>query len=180
MPENAPFESFHNGDLRLGRLAYALGRCMKPRVIVETGTCYGVSSSFFLKALKTNNCGVLHSVDLPPLGRWGDQFIGALIPNELRCAWKLHRGSSRRLLPGILAHLGKIDLFLHDSLHTYGNILMECRTVAPHLNRPAVVIVDDVQDNAAFLDWIGASQPDFYTVVSELQKNALLGVAVFK
>lgn len=180
MPLDAPFESFHNGDLRLASLLYAICRTMRPATVVETGTCYGVSSSFILKALQLNGVGVLHSIDLPPLGKSGDTFVGRLIPDELRSRWTLHRGASRRVLPGLLRTLCKVDLFLHDSLHTYSNILMECQAVARHLNRPAAVIVDDIQDNAAFLEWTAHSKPELRTVVEELQKQALFGVALFR
>src|SRR5215472_12838381 len=132
MPQDAPFESFHNGDSRLAGLLYAICRIMKPTTVVETGTCYGVSSAFILKALQLNGAGELRSVDLPPLGNSADRFVGWLIPAELRSRWTLHRGTSRRVLPPMLRTLGKVDLFLHDSLHTYSNILMECEVVTSH------------------------------------------------
>jgi predicted O-methyltransferase YrrM len=179
MPPDAPFESFHNGDLRLARLLYAICRIMKPTIVLETGTCYGVSSAFILKALQSNGAGALHSVDLPPLAKSGDRFVGQLIPDELRPRWSLYRGASRRVLPGLLSTLGKVDLFLHDSLHTYSNILMECEAVAGHLSRPSVVIVDDIQDNTAFLEWTARSKPSLCVAVQEHQKKALFGVALF-
>jgi hypothetical protein len=179
MPPDAPFKSFHNGDLRLSALTYGICRIMKPTIALETGTCYGVSSAFILKALQLNGAGELHSIDLPPLGKSGDRFVGNLIPGELRSRWSLHRGTSRRVLPSLLRTLGKVDLFLHDSLHTYSNILMECETVVGHLNRPATVIVDDVQDNEAFLEWTARSKPELCIVIQELQKKALFGVALF-
>jgi methyltransferase family protein len=179
LPPDSPFESFHNGDLAMARLAYAICRVLKPVSVVETGTCYGVSSSFILKALSVNGQGTLHSIDLPPLGRSGDQFVGILIPQQLRTRWQLHRGASRRVLPILLSAVGKVDFFLHDSLHTYSNIMMECRAVGRHLQPPAAVMVDDIQDNAAFLDWIAGSHPTFATVIQEINKNALLGLALF-
>jgi predicted O-methyltransferase YrrM len=180
MPQDAPFESFQNGDSRLAGLLYAICRTMRPKTVVETGTCYGVSSAFILKALQLNEAGVLHSIDLPPLGKSADRFVGRLIPDELRSRWALHRGTSRRVLPPLLRALGKVDLFLHDSLHTYSNILMECEAVARHLNRPAAVLVDDVQDNAAFLEWTSRAKPELCIVVKELEKEALFGVALFR
>jgi len=179
MPLDAPFGGCHNGDLRLARLLYAICRIMKPTIVLETGTCYGVSSAFILQALELNGTGTLHSIDLPPLGKSSDRFVGKLIPDELKARWTLHRGASRRVLPTLLRTLGKVDLFLHDSLHTYSNILMECEAVTGHLNRPAAVLVDDIQDNAAFLEWIDRSKPDLCVVGRELEKDALFGVALF-
>src|SRR5258706_4341881 len=94
MPPEAPFGSFHNGDSLLGRVCYSVARALQPDAVVETGVCYGVTSSYLLKALETNGRGVLHSVDLPPLGKNGDRFVGWLIPGEVRSRWNLHRGVS--------------------------------------------------------------------------------------
>src|SRR5260370_30423521 len=106
MPSDAPFKSVHNGDFNLGRLCYATVRIKRPTVVVETGVCYGVTSSFILKALQVNGTGRLFSIDLPPLGDNADDFVGRLIPSELRSGWQLHRGSSRQVLPQVLSCVG--------------------------------------------------------------------------
>jgi hypothetical protein len=178
IPSNAPFILRHNGDFVLGRLCYALARVLRPDAVVETGVCYGVTSSFLLQALKINGAGLLHSIDLPPLGKNADEFVGRLIPPSLKQHWKLYRGTSKKLLPQLLAKLEKIPLFVHDSLHTYRNIRRELQTVTPYLRRPAVVISDDVDGNAAFLEWVREFQPTNWGVVQELTKNSLLGVGV--
>ena len=179
MPADAPFASFHNGDFSLGRLCYALTRLKRPQAIVETGVCYGVTSSFMLKALQVNGIGRLHSIDLPPLGENADAFVGRLIPADLRGYWKLNRGSSRKLLAGILHDIGKVDMFVHDSLHTYRNMRFEFEHVAPHLSSDAVVVADDIEDNSAFEEWSRNSRPLFAAVLREYAKRkSLLGVVV--
>jgi Methyltransferase domain len=180
MPSDAPFKSIHNGDFNLGRLCYAAVRIKRPTVVVETGVCYGVTSSFILKALQVNGAGRLFSIDLPPLGDNADDFVGLLIPRELRSCWQLHRGSSRQVLPQVLSHVGGVDLFVHDSLHTYRNMRHEFRLVEPHLTPGAVVVADDIEDNSAFQEWISKVQPGYAAVIREKAKlKALLGVAIF-
>jgi len=76
----APFRLSHNADYSLARLYYLVCRALRPEVVVETGVGYGVSSAFILKALEQNGGGILHSVDLPPLGRNADDFVGFLVP----------------------------------------------------------------------------------------------------
>jgi predicted O-methyltransferase YrrM len=175
---SAPFRMAHNGDIALARLCYCITRAIRPQTVIETGVCYGVTSSFILQALQNNLKGHLHSVDLPPLHHDADRFIGRLIPENLRSRWTLHRGSSRRLLAPILKSTGKIDLFIHDSLHTYRNMKMEMG-LAWHAMRPGgVLISDDVQGNAAFQELSEFSRGAQSLVFAEEGKNALCGLMV--
>jgi methyltransferase family protein len=179
MPKDAPFGSFHNGDFGMARLCYALARVIQPRAIVETGVCYGVTSAFLLKALQVNGGGVLHSIDLPPLGKDADQFVGRFIPCELRSSWKLYRGSSKSLLSMVLKDVGKVGLFVHDSLHTRRNMMREFETVTPYLSCKAAVIADDIEGNDAFHAWAGKIRPQYSAALPEQSKQSLFGVAVF-
>jgi hypothetical protein len=180
LPNDAPFGSFHNGDIQLARLCYALARIIRPLAIVETGVCYGVTSAFLLQALQVNGSGILHSIDLPPLGRNADQFVGSVVPAALRHNWKLHRGSSRSLLPSVLRSLRQVDLFVHDSLHTYRNMRREFETIQPCLSPTAAVVADDVEGNEAFRQWSGRAAPQYSVTLREQSKKSLVGVALFR
>jgi len=169
-----PFPIAHNAAPSLAKLCYALCRALKPATVLETGVAYGVSSSFITKALERNGGGHLHSVDRPPTRPGVEDWVGALVPDELRSRWTLHRGSSRRLVPGLLPQLEGLSLFIHDSQHTYRNISWELRTVTPHLTRPAAVLVDDTAGNRAFEHWVERERPAFAAVV----ETEMVGVAV--
>ena len=172
------FRASYNGDSALAALCYAVTRALRPRKVVETGVCYGVTSSYILQAIETNGDGHLDSIDVPPLGKDPDQQVGRFIPEDLRRRWTLHKGVSARLLPPLLNRLGSIDLFVHDSLHTYRNMRDEFATAWPFLRPGGVLISDDVQNNTAFLDLV--RMPDVVTsvVVEEQGKDALLGIAI--
>jgi hypothetical protein len=174
----APFTTRHHADLILARLCYTACRVLKPEVVVETGVAYGVTTAFVLKALQVNGRGRLHSIDLPPLGENADAYVGYLVPEVLREPWTLYRGVSKRVLPKLLPRLGQVDLFIHDSLHTYRNIRRELETVSPYLGRPAVVVADDVQGNRAFSDWVKNARPAYWAVVREEGKAALAGYII--
>lgn len=178
MPSDAPFGTFHNGDLLLSRFCYGVTRALRPKIVVETGVCYGVTSAHVLRALDLNEEGHLHSIDLPPLGKNADAYVGRLVPRNLRSRWTLHRGASRRLLPSILRQVGAVDLFIHDSLHTYGNMRMEFATVWPALARGGILISDDVQGNAAFLELSQNEDVSRSVVISTRNDESLLGIAV--
>lgn len=179
IPAEAPFPLFHNGDFRLGRLCYVLARALEPDSVLETGVCYGVSSAFILKALEQNGRGTLYSIDMPPLGSNADRFVGWLIPQDLRQRWQLFLGPSKDLLPKVTAQVGALEMFLHDSKHTYWNIRRELQAVKAILAHPSVVVADDVEGNAAFLEWAVESKPAYWATIAEENKRSLLGVAAF-
>jgi len=174
----APFPLVHNADYTLARMAYIACRVLRPTAVVETGVAYGVTSAFILKALEVNGGGELYSVDLPPLRRRSEEFIGAAIPEDLRERWRLHRGTGQRVLPTILPRLSGVGVFVQDSLHTLQNILAELQLVTPRLSRPSAVLVDDIQENAAFARWVDQARPAYSAAVGEAEKPALFGVAV--
>ena len=178
LPANAPFASSNNGDPSFARMCYLVARSLCPSTVVETGVCYGVTSAFLLQALKVNGSGHLHSVDLPPLRKDAELYVGRFVPAELRGLWTLHRGSSRRILPPLLSKLGPIDIFVHDSLHTYRNMQNEFALAWASLRPGAILISDDVAGNAAFLEL--AARPDVArsVVINEQAKDSLFGVVV--
>ena len=116
---------------------------MKPNVVVETGVCYGASSAYILEALKENRRGVLYSIDLgnttdePP----SDFFV----PPRFKDRWHLIVGDSKQELPRLLARLGRIDLFHHDSLHTYEHMMWEYETAFSYLGPSGVLSSHDVR-----------------------------------
>lgn len=177
IPGDSPLPRVHVSDLDFGRLLYALCRALRPAVVVETGVAYGQSSALVLRAMEVNGEGVLHSVDLPPRSE-AAPYVGSLVPNELRRRWKLHRGATRRVLPGLLRELGRVDLFIHDSRHTYLNIMRELRAVRPYLAAPGVVVADDIERSAAWARWLQEAVPAYATTVREPGKAALCGVAL--
>jgi predicted O-methyltransferase YrrM len=178
LPPEAPFGVFHNGDTLLAQLCYGVVRAMRPKTVAETGVCYGVTSAHLLAALGGNGEGHLYSIDLPPLGKNNDDYVGWLVPDELRKRWTLRRGTSRRLLRPMLKELGNIDLFVHDSLHTYNNMKMEFESVWPHLPPGGVLIADDIEGNAAFQEVTRRGDVAFHAAVRELGKDSLAGILI--
>jgi predicted O-methyltransferase YrrM len=144
------FGGWDDGDPRLGQLVWSLARHLRPRTVVETGVARGLTTRVLLEALVGNGFGRLWSIDLPPLlDRGLIDETGAAVPERLHDRWTLLRGSSRRLLPGLVAELGQIDLFVHDSLHTARNVRFELAQVWPALAPGGVAVIDDVDQNAA-------------------------------
>jgi predicted O-methyltransferase YrrM len=145
----------HSGFSRAAEL-YVVVRALKPHVTVETGVASGVSSSHILRALAANGAGTLYSIDLPratgtllPKGR----PPGWLVPDSLRRHWKLSLGASQQLLPDLLASLDRVDLFFHDSDHSYDNMRFELEQALPRLSPGGLLVCDDSTLHGAWDDF---------------------------
>jgi len=130
----------------LGTVLYALCRKVKPDVVVETGVASGVSSSYFLCSLKKNDSGVLYSIDFT----WHEGESGWIIPKNLRDRWQLIMGRSSSELPPLLNRLKAIDIFLHDSEHTYRNMLFEYQIAWTHLRLSGLLLSHNIDTSDAF------------------------------
>jgi predicted O-methyltransferase YrrM len=149
---------YHNGYL------YVFCRITRPDVVVETGVHYGSSSAFILQALHDNHSGRLYSIDLPDAKYVRDDGmpqhdainpanIGYSVPTELRDRWTLIRGDAKEKLPELLASLGSVDIFHHDSAHTYDHMHFEYETAWPKIRTGGALMSDDITWSNAFLDF---------------------------
>jgi hypothetical protein len=141
---------------------YAACRGLNPDVVVETGVRRGVSTAFILQALKDNDKGRLYSIDLPNVIVEGDTSnvlpgeleTGGQVPDSLKGErWSLILGDSKVELPKLLSRLGEIDVFHHDSLHTYDHMLFEYREAWKYLRHGGLLLSDDAGCNSAFVDF---------------------------
>jgi predicted O-methyltransferase YrrM len=125
----------------------------RPAIVVETGVERGYSSATWLVNMSRVGAGQLHSIDLPRTDVADPKaHTGHLVPPELRDAWNLVFGPSRKALPMLLERLRTIDIFLHDADHAYPAQLEEYRTVWPFIRSGGFLISDDV-DNSAFTEF---------------------------
>jgi hypothetical protein len=70
------------------------------------------------------------------------------VPSDLRHRWDLRIGPSQRVLPETLKELGEIDIFQHDSRHSYSNQLREYQTAWPFIRSGGMLVSDDVSNDA--------------------------------
>lgn len=149
---------------------YGLIREFKPKTLVETGVCNGVSTAVILAALERNNTGSLYSIDLPEYtdtnyeegtfweGKKGavvpkGNLPGWLIPDNYRERWYLVLGRSQEKLPQLLHELGEIDFFIHDSEHSYECMTFEYQQAWQYLKPGGLLVSDDIRWNSSFDDF---------------------------
>jgi predicted O-methyltransferase YrrM len=152
------------GQTRGGSELYMIVRALRPNIVVETGVSAGFSTAYMLQAMADNQLGKLYSIDIPnyeleyfpKIGKNSVRFLpdgvqtGFAVPDRLKLRWELRVGKAQHVLQALLDEVGKIDLFLHDSEHTYANMMLEFRVAWDHLTNDGLLLADDVSWNKAF------------------------------
>jgi hypothetical protein len=146
------YGGYSDGDLAFVRAAWCAVSHLRAAVVVETGVARGVTSRIVLEALARSEHGHLWSIDQPHLLEANlHAQTGAAVPHALSSRWTYIEGSSRRQLPAVLRSLnGRVDVFLHDSLHTSRNTRYEMGQVYPALSTGGLMIVDDISTHQGF------------------------------
>ena len=180
---------------RLYRLAlYALVREVKPQNVIETGVLHGMTSAFLLEALERNGNGTLFSIDLPspeadgPANQDGIHAVlpasltsGWIVPERLRHRWRLTLGSSQEKLPEIFRDTSEIDIFLHDSDHTYSIMWDELVLAWSHLRVGGYLVCDNVDFSRAFFDLCRrVERVPFVLSAPDDQRHAAIRFAIIK
>lgn len=170
LANSLPMQSASSGGSigPLNEALYFIVRALRPKTIVETGVARGFSTAYLLQALHDNEFGELLSIDLPitdPRGQINEDGVrdsvyvsspdetGEVVPPVLRNRWTLLRGSSKDLLPEVLSKYHPIDIFFHDSSHSYQNMWWEYNVAWPHIRPGGWLLSDDVSWNSAFADF---------------------------
>lgn len=147
---------------------YTMVRVLRPAVVVETGGTPGKSTAFILRAMECNQFGHLFTIDLPPPTVDSNSLVQRDLYHELRPAaagsnWVVpdsprHRhtlllGRSMDILPSLLGDLKQVDVFFHDSDHSYENMTREFETAWPKVKPSGLLVSDDVLANSSFFDF---------------------------
>lgn len=177
VPEFSGREFGHPQELRPYRcMLYLFTRAIRPEIFVETGVHNGLGSAFILLGMHRNGTGILHSIDLPPT----EQFIlaqgnramphesssGWLIPRYVRDRHRLHIGKAQEELPRLLSELESVDVFLHDSDHSYHHMMFEMGLAWSYVNRGGWLLCDNIEANSAWTDFTAGVGGRPYTVFS--------------
>ena len=130
-----------------GLTLYALVRLLQPTTVVETGVADGRSSFMILSAMERNGQGTLHSFEVRP-------DAGSLVRGHAQ--WNLtvsDARDARARFTDALERLEAIDLFLHDSDHSYGSQMFEYEQAWPKIPVGGVLASDDVDLTKAYVDF---------------------------
>ena len=150
--ENIPYDLGGGADYPL---LYFLTRYLNPENVLETGVAAGFSSYAILSALQKNGKGTLYSSDFPYFRiKNPERYIGIVVDKNLRKSWNLFIEGDENNLPRIFKLVKKIDIFSYDSDKTYSGRSKTLKKVSKFLTENSVIIMDDIQDNSFFYDYI--------------------------
>jgi len=148
-----PYPIDYSVPINSGLLLYSVCKLLKPKKVFETGVAYGHSSCFILEALYENEQGKLFSIDSVFRPWETKEKIGSMIPKKLRSNWEINFGESKKNLKKLLEKEREIDIFIHDSLHTYENMMFEFEIAWKYIKKNGFLLSDDISGNNAFYDF---------------------------
>jgi predicted O-methyltransferase YrrM len=139
------FPLYYNSGPKTLKFIDLLIEEFKPKVVVETGFGNGMSSRQILASFKKLGLSdsKLYSIDIDPIVS-STELIGD--PQ-----FKLILINSSRDFTKKMNSIGKIDLFYHDSDHSYKNQMFEYEIAWEMLNDGGILATDDVNLSEAFL-----------------------------
>lgn len=147
--KNTPVKMGGAGALNL---IYHLCEFTQAQNVLETGVAYGWSSLAALLSLSKRN-GTLYSSDMPYLGKDNDQFVGCVVPENLREHWKLFRFADRESLPKIFREQNEFEFIHYDSDKSYNGRKWAYGVLWEKVKKGGIFMSDDIADNAAFMDY---------------------------
>ena len=150
----------------VGRFLYSLVRCVRPKLILETGCYIGYSTLCMAQAMQENGGGHSHSFDLfTPRPDLVSPFIGPC-PDGLRVARAhadraglahritFHKGDSAQRIRDIFGgHKAGFDLAFIDGDHTIQGCLADWRQVDRLLRHGGLVLLHDTEPHRC--GWMG-------------------------
>lgn len=174
----ATYRGWNDGDRAQAEAIWCLVAHLRPETVVETGVAHGLTSRVILEGLKRNGGGHLWSVDLPAIDPALHHEIGVAVPADLRPGWTYLEGTSRRQLPKLVRELRRVDLFIHDSLHTTRNTYFELDKVWPALSPDGVAMADDIHRNLGFYRFVERAQPAAWVAARHVTGDGLWGTVI--
>lgn len=145
------------------QLMYFLVRRFRPHNVLETGVAAGWTSAAILEALEANHEGALWSSDFPYFRLdEPEQHIGCLVPERLRDGWHLGVRGDRANLSRFLPEMDSVDLLHYDSDKSINGRQFAIDAVKNKLSGDAIVVMDDINDDVFFRDWVSATGQQFH------------------
>ena len=118
-----------------------------------------------MSALQQNGHGELYSSDFPYFRLPNpEQYIGVIVPENLRDHWSLLIEGDLHNLPRIVSQVRSVDLFHYDSDKSYSGRRFAFEKIMPLMSQDGIVLMDDIQDNSFFYDFIQDTKPEHWCI----------------
>jgi Methyltransferase domain len=158
---------YSDADSSLGRAVWCAVIHTRPEIVIETGVAHGVTTRIVLEAMRQNDYGHLWSIDLPHFfDRRLHAHTGIAVTDASRARWSYVEGSSKQRLPPLIAEVGQVQVFIHDSLHTARNTIFEMEQAAAAMPQGGVMLIDDITTHKGFAIF-ASRHPEYRTIIAQ-------------
>jgi len=122
-------------------LLFKLIRAIQPDLVIELGTCIGISAAYQSAALQMNGKGRLISIEgSETIADLAKKNIESLHLNnaDIRC------GTFKDVLPEIFSEISAVDYVFIDGHHDERATIAYFELLLPHLSPGAILVFDDI------------------------------------
>jgi predicted O-methyltransferase YrrM len=124
-----------------GQFLYELARALHARVIVELGTCVGLSAAYLASALSGGE-GHVHTVEGGAArAQWAVRTLGRL---GLTDRATVHHLRHEAAMVDLVPRIGPIDIGFVDSDHLQDRTVSYFQALRTHISRGGVLVFDDI------------------------------------
>ena len=81
-------------------------------------------------------------------------------------------------VPNVLKKINSLDVFLHDSKHTYEHMTWEFKTIWQYLNPKGVLISDDTNWNNSFSDFCSEMKIDHIDLIRDKTSTGTFSISI--
>lgn len=118
---------------------------VRPRVSVEVGLAFGISTLYILEAL--NKVDGARLIGMDP-AQHDDHWRGGGVHNIRQAGYEamyeFHENTSQQVLPVLAGNEQRIDFAFIDGWHTFDHVLIDFFYIDQMLNAGGIVVFDDV------------------------------------
>jgi predicted O-methyltransferase YrrM len=132
-------------DPKCGSLLQESILAVRPKIAVEVGLAYGVSTLYMLDALAA--CGAQRLIGMDPAqfdGTWRGAGLGNVERAGYGSLYEFHQDTSQRILPMLEARGERVGIGFIDGWHTFDHVLVDFFHIDRMLEVGGIVVFDDV------------------------------------
>lgn len=149
--KNTPVKMGGEGAISL---IYHLVKDSGAKKILETGVAYGWSSLAILLGIMEDKDARLISNDMPYVNAHNEDFVGIVVPENLKAHWDLQRLPDVTGIPQALKKFNQsIDFAHYDSDKSYTGRAFATPLLWNALKSNGILMMDDINDNIYFREF---------------------------
>lgn len=132
-------------DASCGDLIQRVIKTLRPKVGVEVGLAFGISTLYILEALKESGGEKLVGMDPAQHdNHWRGGGLHNIRQAGYESLYEFHENTSQQVLPALVGEGQRIDFAFIDGWHTFDHTLIDFFFIDQMLNAGGIVVFDDV------------------------------------